>query len=45
MTRDSAINKAIDVQPDITLSETTIEVQPDVPVSETDSRVNEDPKC
>ncbi|XP_060795592.1 SUN domain-containing protein 1 isoform X2 [Neoarius graeffei] len=38
MTRDSAINKAIDVQPDITLSETTIEVQPDVPVSETDSQ-------
>lgn len=45
LTQDSAINKAADVQPDITLSDRTIKVQPDLTVSETKPQVNKDPMC
>ncbi|XP_026770508.2 SUN domain-containing protein 1 isoform X7 [Pangasianodon hypophthalmus] len=38
VTRDSPINKAFEVQPDITLSDRATEVQPDITVSETNSR-------
>ncbi|XP_053495499.1 SUN domain-containing protein 1 isoform X2 [Ictalurus furcatus] len=42
VTRDSAVNKAVDVQPEITLSHPTIEVQPEITLSDPTSEVRPD---
>ncbi|XP_017338920.1 SUN domain-containing protein 1 isoform X6 [Ictalurus punctatus] len=42
VTRDSAVNNAADVQPEITLSHPTIEVQPEITLSDPTSEVRPD---